>query len=1038
MLTRYTFVVFLISFWGYSMLCAQNPNTPSALDTTAAAALLLEADRLVQEKKLDLAKAKVVEAQAIYFRVYEPESPSLAESWDKLGTINYQLKNYGEAAQAWETALALQERKSSADNEKIAQIYNGLGKIKHSQRQYALAIEWYEKALDIRQQLPYPTAQETGDIYKRIGNCYRYLYRYDKSIAAYDEALDVYQGIEEEEQQKIRVASAKHLKGFAYMRKGDFDNATYWFEQALQLRIELYTEQHIYVAASYNDIGECLILKDEYERAIQYIQKSADIIIAKGGVQNENLIFPYHLLAKCYINLKDYETALFHINNAIDIPLDPKGSYINERPNFYSIKGLCLSQLEEYDLAIELYENIIAESTKDDPNGTIHTGIYYSQLADYYTEQEDFSEAIRLHKKALAIVDFHLESDKHTHLVSVLYRMGSCYRKQGSYDEAIAYFKQAQAANSFSDDFTSIISYSWQSKIAVARADVYFSRYEQEGEVSFLEASLTDCQYAIDLYEYQRRNQLSGKERIGEGIWPTYEKAIARTLLLSEKKGTSGDEAVFEYLEKSKALGLFEAMQDAKALKFANLPADLLEQETFLKIDINTYEKRLKNKLTKGIPEMDSTVIALRSKLFELTRSREAIMQQLEQDYPDYYQAKYDLHTLSIAEVQQSLLQQDESLLTYFVGDSTIFLLLVQADDHQLVEIEKDFPLADWVQELRQGIYGAFAEAQPVLSLQQATQQYIKQAQQLYEKLLAPVEDQLTESLIIIPDGPLGYLPFDVLLTGEVAAPRNFGSYPYLLHQHGVSYSYSATLLQEMRQRQHQKTADQQLLAVAPFYEKGYEDLSSAMRQQKAKLTDSPAGDTRRNGFDPLPNSGVEAAEVAGIWSGDYWLGKDATEDRFVEVAADYRILHLSTHGQADSRSGDYSFLVFAELADSLENELLYVRDLYNLQINADLVVLSACETAIGELQKGEGIISLNRAFAYAGAKSIVTTLWVADDNATKTLMIDFHQFLEVGQPKEEALRQAKLRYLQTQVGRMSHPFFWSGFIAAGDMRPLD
>jgi CHAT domain-containing protein len=170
------------------------------------------------------------------------------------------------------------------------------------------------------------------------------------------------------------------------------------------------------------------------------------------------------------------------------------------------------------------------------------------------------------------------------------------------------------------------------------------------------------------------------------------------------------------------------------------------------------------------------------------------------------------------------------------------------------------------------------------------------------------------------------------------------------------------------------------------------------------------------------------------MYKGDYFVNSDATEQKFYDVAGDYRMVHLSTHGVADARQGDYSYLAFAEQKDSIENEFLYVRDIYNTQLNADLVFLSACETAQGELQRGEGIISLARAFAYAGAKSIITTLWQVDDAATKDISIEFYKNLKKGLTKDFALRQAKLRHIKSARSAQKHPFFWAAMIGIGDM----
>jgi len=148
-------------------------------------------------------------------------------------------------------------------------------------------------------------------------------------------------------------------------------------------------------------------------------------------------------------------------------------------------------------------------------------------------------------------------------------------------------------------------------------------------------------------------------------------------------------------------------------------------------------------------------------------------------------------------------------------------------------------------------------------------------------------------------------------------------------------------------------------------------------------------------------------------------------------MAGRYRLLHLATHGQANDELGDYSFLAFGGDRDSVQNEFLYVRDLYDLSLLADLVVLSACETGTGEWQRGEGIISLARAFAYAGARSIVTTLWSVNDRRSKELMIAFYGGLGKGMTREEALWRAKYEMLESDAS--AHPFFWAGYILIGE-----
>ena len=290
------------------------------------------------------------------------------------------------------------------------------------------------------------------------------------------------------------------------------------------------------------------------------------------------------------------------------------------------------------------------------------------------------------------------------------------------------------------------------------------------------------------------------------------------------------------------------------------------------------------------------------------------------------------------------------------------------------------------------------------------------------------------EKLIIIPDGILGYVPFEALLTEKPPRPDAMSAYKYLIQDHQISYCYSATLLKEMRNKIHYQEPTQKLLAMAPFFLGNADTLLS-----QVDSTELNAGITLRDTLTALPNSGEEIARIQKILKGQAFYGKAATLAQFQKLAAQARILHLSTHGKADDRLGDYAYLAFGMPNADGTFDKLYARDLYNLSLNADLVVLSACETGIGKLQRGEGIVSLARAFAYAGAKSIVTTLWKISDEQSKYLMTSFYKYLSKGKEKDEALRQAKLDFLQKNEKKteLIHPFFWASFIEIGDMQSM-
>jgi CHAT domain-containing protein len=430
-------------------------------------------------------------------------------------------------------------------------------------------------------------------------------------------------------------------------------------------------------------------------------------------------------------------------------------------------------------------------------------------------------------------------------------------------------------------------------------------------------------------------------------------------------------------------------------------------------------------------------VLEIGGKLFDLNRQYETLKSRFETDYPQYYKAKYDLSTVSLQAVQDELLQPNQSLLEYLVGDSSIFAFLVRKDTFIVKEIKHDFPLEQWVRDMtKDGIYAyhTLPKDHPFKTkslMDSSMANYTRAAHDLYVQLVQPVAEHLTDQVIVVPDGVLGYVPFEALLTAR-PAERAFGKYSYydfLLKERQISYCYSATLLREMQHKEHLQQPTGELLAMAPFYLDNADSLHSRIDTMDLLAL--------RESLDTLKASGEEVAIISKLMKGTDLYGEEASLGKFRDTADDYRIIHLSTHGKADDRAGDYAYLAFGVPGDSTAYDKLYARDLYNYSLNADMVVLSACETGIGKLRKGEGIVSLSRAFAYAGAKSIFPTLWQVSDAKTAQLMKSFYKNLKKGMAKDAALRAAKLDYLKDSKGEAAHPFFWAGMIGVGDMSSI-
>jgi CHAT domain-containing protein len=214
------------------------------------------------------------------------------------------------------------------------------------------------------------------------------------------------------------------------------------------------------------------------------------------------------------------------------------------------------------------------------------------------------------------------------------------------------------------------------------------------------------------------------------------------------------------------------------------------------------------------------------------------------------------------------------------------------------------------------------------------------------------------------------------------------------------------------------------LLAFAPFF--NLDSSALAVRTQ---------GESIAHGLSRLQYSGEEVLRVKEIYGSNAvaYLGQQASKKVFLEMAGSYDVLHLATHAKANVKAGEFSFLAFAPTDSEPNNSLISVGELYNCSLNASMVVLSACETGLGEEVRGEGVLSLARAFAFAGARSIVCSLWSVNDKSTMRLMDYFYELRGSGQTNSLTLQNAKLKYLKENPGAGAHPFYWAGFVAIGE-----
>jgi CHAT domain-containing protein len=541
------------------------------------------------------------------------------------------------------------------------------------------------------------------------------------------------------------------------------------------------------------------------------------------------------------------------------------------------------------------------------------------------------------------------------------------------------------------------------------KAAVFKKLYQQTGDRRWIEKSLECHDLLFSAEQAYRRVHHYESSKLA-----TLDEASRRaeTAIHTAWEASQGDgkwlEVALGFSEKSKGLLLLEALRNAGANSMANVPADLLFAEKQLAEQLAQWEKELFTKESAAAP--DATAIEqLKNDILLRNQELSSLRRQIERDYPAFYQLKYRQSETVLAEIQ-AMIRPGQAVLEYFVGDSTLFIFLVKKDKFYVERLERDFPLEDWATQFRQGIeafqfYGSNRD-----SLCRA---YTALGQQLYQKLLAPVEKHgLPKDLLIVPGGILGFLPFDALLYEAPVSDCVFKKYPYLARRHNISYNYSLSLLQELRKGKKQR-AGGGFAAYAPAFPKG-----------------------GQAGFGPLLFNISSAEAVQAMLGGQVFSNEMATVKAFREQAARHDILYLATHAKANSGDGDFSFIVFSNGQGQYDS--VFVNDIYNMPLAADLVFLGACETGSGQWFNGEGIISLARSFLYAGAGSVVTTLWSINDESNKELTISFFRHLNGGARKDEALWNAKLEQVDNaQQDMYAHPVFWAAYTPIGDMEAI-
>ena len=477
--------------------------------------------------------------------------------------------------------------------------------------------------------------------------------------------------------------------------------------------------------------------------------------------------------------------------------------------------------------------------------------------------------------------------------------------------------------------------------------------------------------------------------------------AMSETYLRHFELVTKNGDApgAFAVLERVRGRTLAWALKDRKAL-----PATESDQTVALEGDVAGLQARLMQ--TNGAPEREQLLDNL------VEYERRLGLAWTREDVPN---RRLPVQPAALTTVENDL-HPDEVLLEYVLDDPISFCISVTRRGAH-------------VQALPIGRKEVEKLAQQFVDEVRAKGMGVETSKRLFRTLLEPIPETKTAArLIIAPDGALNLLPFEALRDNQGE---------YLLKSRVISYIPSGTILDVLRQ------AGKNGIAASPFLGVGdvaYENQGGAGRRIPAP--DTVRGRVLRGMADfsgmrlqDLPQTREEIEEIGKIVGPGavILLGKDASETAFKKEPLDqFRVLHLAVHGFADKQYPERSALVLGTDPKSGDDGLLQVREIIRLRLNAELTTLSACDTGVGKLQGQEGVSSLVEAFLVAGSKSVVASLWSADDTFASALMNRFYQRLGKGEDTGSALRGAKIDLL-AKYGEQVSPFYWAAFIAVGE-----
>jgi CHAT domain-containing protein/Tfp pilus assembly protein PilF len=939
----------------------------------------------VNELAAALASAKSEgEQDALLARKTDLMNSSLLYALKNLSDSSFLKGDFAQAQKTAQVESRIAER--IGDRRGMGVALCDLGSIYGRRNRSAEALNYLQKSLAIFEEIGDKNGMARA--LHATGYVYSSQRRFEQSVEYYDKSL----AISEEGGDRKLTALIFNSLGLSQTALGRYDLGLELYQKSRALSEEL--DDKVTLELALNNIATHYIAHGRYAEALEYLQKSLKLKEELGSAGNkQSLAIRLQNIGLIYRRQGHLDQALAYARRSLEI-LEELGdkfgiaSLQNNIGVIYKSQGLYEQALEWFQQSLQRYQGMDARA------GVARC---LNNIGDVYRLQRRLDEALEPLLTSLRL----REANNDRGGVSLtLNNLGRLYQDQGKYAEML---EVSRRSASVAEEINSPEEL-WTAQERVGRALRALGQPE-EARRSFLAAIATIESLRREIAGGEQQQQSFLESRLSPWLGLI-------DLLVSQRKYAEA----LTFAEQSKARVLLDALQAGRTSLHASLSQPEREGEEQRRLQLVSLNSQLTGESRREKPDI-SRAAELRTNIEKARLEYEDFQTKLYVAHPELRVKRGEAPLITAEELTGLLPDAASALLEYVVADDVTYLFAVtrtagkaEADVRVYTLPTKRSELAAQIETFRQQLAGRDLG-------------FRASADKLYTLLLKPAEAQLRGKnyLIIAPDDTLWDLPFQALSNG---ANR------FLIEQAAIAYAPSLTALREMtrhRKKQSRPAASATLLAMG-------NPLLSTQTVNRAALT------LRDEKLDPLPEAEQEVKALSRLYGASrskVYIGADAREDRVKSEAGQARILHFAAHGMLNNGSPMYSHLALAP-GGANEDGLLEAWELMQLDLKAELVVLSACETARGRFTAGEGMIGLSWAMFIAGVPSIVVSQWKVESAGTRDLMVNFHRGL-ISEPergtrkptKAEALRQAALKLMRNRETR--HPFYWAGFVLVGD-----